>query len=98
MQRRSRIEDLRIVYPREDEEPFVAVENASLVIAAGEIHAVVGESGAGKTTIANAIIGLLEKPGRIEHGRILVNGKLFGRKAGRGRFSAATSASSSRTR
>ncbi len=77
-----RIEDLRIVYPREDEEPFVAVENASLVIAAGEIHAVVGESGAGKTTIANAIIGLLEKPGRIEHGRILVNGKLLGAKQG----------------
>ena len=68
------IEHLRIVYPREDEPPFVAVDNVSMTIAPGEIHAVVGESGAGKSTVANAIIGLLEKPGRIDQGAIRVGG------------------------
>jgi peptide/nickel transport system ATP-binding protein len=72
------IAGLRIVYPREDEAPFVAVDDASLRIAPGEIHAVVGESGAGKSTIANAIIGLLEKPGFVERGTIAVGGKLLG--------------------
>ena len=47
---------------------FTAVENASLIIRPGEIHALVGESGAGKTTIGNAVMGLLEKPGRIAAG------------------------------
>jgi peptide/nickel transport system ATP-binding protein len=72
------ISGLRIIYPREDEEPFVAVDDVSLRIAPGEIHAVVGESGAGKSTIANAIIGLLEKPGFVERGSIAVGGKPLG--------------------
>ena len=90
------IEGLRIVYPREDEEPFVAVDDVSLRIAPGEIHAVVGESGAGKSTIANAIIGLLERPGYVDRGAIAVGGKPLGAQRARG--SATTSASSSRTR
>jgi peptide/nickel transport system ATP-binding protein len=72
------IEHLRIVYDREDETPFVAVDDVSLTIRPGEIHAVVGESGAGKTTIASAVIGLLEKPGRIDAGRIFVGGAPLG--------------------
>jgi peptide/nickel transport system ATP-binding protein len=76
------IEQLRIVYPREDEAPFVAVDDVSLTIRPGEIHAVVGESGAGKTTVANAIIGLLEKPGRIDRGRISVGGAPLGARDG----------------
>ncbi|MGL4445100.1 MAG: dipeptide ABC transporter ATP-binding protein [Alsobacter sp.] len=71
------IRDLRIEYPLADGGAFVAVEGASLTIRAGEIHALVGESGAGKTTIGNAVLGLIEKPGRIASGAILIEGKPF---------------------
>jgi len=71
------IRDLRIEYPLADGGAFVAVEGASLTINAGEIHALVGESGAGKTTVGNAVLGLIEKPGRITSGSILIEGKPF---------------------
>ncbi len=71
------IRDLRIEYPLADGGAFVAVEGASLSILAGEIHALVGESGAGKTTVGNAVLGLIEKPGRIASGSILIEGKPF---------------------
>ena len=71
------IRDLRIEYPLADGGAFVAVEGASLTIHAGEIHALVGESGAGKTTVGNAVLGLIEKPGRIASGSILIEGKPF---------------------
>jgi peptide/nickel transport system ATP-binding protein len=71
------IRDLRIEYPLADGGAFVAVEGASLTIERGEIHALVGESGAGKTTIGNAVLGLIEKPGRVTSGSILIEGKPF---------------------
>ena len=46
-----------------------------LSIARGEIHALVGESGAGKTTVGNALMGLLEAPGRIAAGAIRIAGR-----------------------
>ncbi|MGO4525819.1 dipeptide ABC transporter ATP-binding protein [Microvirga sp. 2MCAF35] len=71
------IDDLRVEYPLANGSVFTAVENASLVIHPGEIHALVGESGAGKTTIGNTVMGLLEKPGRIAAGNIHIDGKRF---------------------
>src|SRR3954463_15194735 len=47
----------------------------SFEIAPGEILGVVGESGAGKSMTGAAIIGLLEPPGRIAGGQILLNGR-----------------------
>ncbi len=47
----------------------------SFSIAPGEVLGVVGESGAGKSLTGAAIIGLLEPPGRIASGEILLNGK-----------------------
>ncbi len=44
-------------------------------IAPGEILGVVGESGAGKSLTGAAIIGLLEPPGRIAGGQILLEGQ-----------------------
>ncbi len=60
-----------------------AVQNVSLTIAAGEIHALVGESGAGKTTVGNAVMGLLEHPGRVSSGEILIAGKRMDPTTGR---------------
>jgi len=54
---------------------FTAVREVNLQLAPGEILGVVGESGAGKSTIGNAIIGLLEPPGRIVKGHISLNGE-----------------------
>ena len=48
----------------------VAVEHMSLEVEPSEILGIVGESGAGKSTIGNAILDLLEPPGRVTGGRI----------------------------
>ncbi|MGP9820815.1 dipeptide ABC transporter ATP-binding protein [Salinarimonas sp. NSM] len=53
---------------------FTAVEDVSLAVAPGEIHGLVGESGAGKSTIAAAITGLLSEPGRVAAGTIRLGG------------------------
>jgi peptide/nickel transport system ATP-binding protein len=47
----------------------------SFAIDPGEVLGVVGESGAGKSLTGAAIIGLLEPPGRIAGGRILLDGR-----------------------
>jgi peptide/nickel transport system ATP-binding protein len=46
----------------------------SFTIAPGEVLGVVGESGAGKSVTGAAIIGLIEPPGRIAGGEILLEG------------------------
>ena len=52
-----------------------ALDGVSLSIEAGEVLGVVGESGAGKSLTGAAIIGLLEPPGRIASGQVLLDGK-----------------------
>ena len=54
---------------------FVAVKDFDLELKPGEIHGLVGESGAGKSTVGNAIMGLLEPPGRIAAGDIFLHGE-----------------------
>ncbi|MBM3386695.1 MAG: ABC transporter ATP-binding protein [Betaproteobacteria bacterium] len=49
-----------------------ALDDISFGIAPGEILGVVGESGAGKSLTGAAIIGLLEPPGRVASGQILL--------------------------
>ncbi|MEL7543056.1 MAG: ABC transporter ATP-binding protein [Pseudomonadota bacterium] len=46
------------------------VDDISLDIAPGEILGLVGESGAGKSMTGSAVIGLIERPGRIAGGKI----------------------------
>jgi peptide/nickel transport system ATP-binding protein len=53
---------------------LVAVDDISFEILPGEVFGIVGESGAGKSLTGQAIIGLLEPPGRIGAGRISLNG------------------------
>jgi peptide/nickel transport system ATP-binding protein len=52
-----------------------AIDDVSFDIARGEVLGVVGESGAGKSVTGSAIIGLIEPPGRIAGGEILLHGK-----------------------
>jgi len=48
----------------------MAVEDVSLSVDRGEIHGLVGESGAGKSTIGAAIMGLLPAAGQVTAGRM----------------------------
>ena len=52
-----------------------ALDNVSFEIASGEILGVVGESGAGKSLTGASIIGLLEPPGRVASGEIVLQGQ-----------------------
>ena len=54
---------------------FTALDDVSLDVNAGEIHGLVGESGAGKSTVGSAIIGLLQSPGYIANGDIQLSGE-----------------------
>jgi peptide/nickel transport system ATP-binding protein len=54
---------------------LVAIDDVSFDIAPGEVLGVVGESGAGKSITGTAIIGLLERPGRIAGGEIRLEGR-----------------------
>jgi peptide/nickel transport system ATP-binding protein len=67
------IEDLSVVFPTWTGE-FTAVDGVSFQVAKGEIVGLVGESGAGKSTVGNAIARLIDYPGRISRGRILLDG------------------------
>ena len=52
-----------------------AARGVSLTVSPGEVLGLVGESGAGKSTIGNAIIDLLERPGRVANGSIMFEGE-----------------------
>ncbi|HWZ90430.1 MAG TPA: ABC transporter ATP-binding protein [Polyangiaceae bacterium] len=51
------------------------VDDISFSIAAGEVLALVGESGCGKSVTAFSVLRLIPKPGQIEAGRIVFQGR-----------------------
>ena len=68
------IQNLSVEFPTR-RQLFTAVDKADLSVEPGEIHGLVGESGAGKSTIGAAVMGLLERPGRIASGEIMLKGE-----------------------
>jgi peptide/nickel transport system ATP-binding protein len=68
------VRHLRVEFPTR-RGTLLALDDISFDIAPGEILGVVGESGAGKSLTGAAIIGLLEPPGRIAGGEILLEGQ-----------------------
>ena len=68
------VRDLRVEFPTRHG-TLRALDGVSFDIAAGEILGVVGESGAGKSLTGAAIIGLLEPPGRVSGGQVLLGGE-----------------------
>jgi peptide/nickel transport system ATP-binding protein len=68
------VRDLRVEFPTRHG-TLRALDGVTFDIAAGEILGVVGESGAGKSLTGAAIIGLLEPPGRVSGGQVLLEGQ-----------------------
>ncbi|MFZ4650434.1 MAG: ABC transporter ATP-binding protein [Rubrivivax sp.] len=68
------VRNLRVEFPTR-RGTLLALDDVSFDISPGEVLGVVGESGAGKSLTGAAIIGLLEPPGRIAGGQILLEGR-----------------------
>jgi peptide/nickel transport system ATP-binding protein len=68
------VRNLRVEFPTR-RGTLLAIDDISFSIEPGEILGVVGESGAGKSLTGASIIGLLEPPGRIAGGQILLDGQ-----------------------
>lgn len=52
-----------------------AVNGVSFDVAQGEVMGLVGESGGGKSVVGFSVLGLIDAPGRIEGGQILLDGE-----------------------
>lgn len=63
------IKDLAVKFPSRFGD-VTAIADVDMTITPGEIHGLVGESGAGKSTVGAAVIGLLSAPGYIANGEI----------------------------
>ena len=68
------VKNLRVEFPSR-RGTLVAVDGVSLTVEPGDVLGVVGESGAGKSTVGNAVIGLLEPPGEMTAGEVRLAGR-----------------------
>ena len=68
-----KIDNLSVNYKMRKETVY-AVKKINFEVKKGEILGLVGESGSGKSTLGNAIINLIDEPGKISEGRIILDG------------------------
>ena len=66
-----KIKNLSVDYKMRRETVYAAKE-INIEVNKGEILGLVGESGSGKSTVGNAIINLIDDPGRISNGSIIL--------------------------
>ncbi|MHB2165701.1 ABC transporter ATP-binding protein [Alsobacter sp. R-9] len=69
-----RVENLETHFGPPDR-PLRAVDGVSFSVGRGEILGLVGESGSGKSVTGFSILGLVEPPGRVAGGRVLLDGE-----------------------
>ncbi|UWP61049.1 ABC transporter ATP-binding protein [Ruminococcus gauvreauii] len=70
------VKDLEVLYSSKEIGTCCAINGVDFKIHKGETFGLVGETGAGKTTIAMSILNLIPKPpGQIKKGEIIFNGK-----------------------
>ncbi len=68
------VEDLQVFYWTR-RGPIQAVDGVSFTIQRNERFGFIGESGCGKTTTMMAVLRLIKPPGKIESGRIILDGR-----------------------
>ena len=68
-----KIDNLSVNYEMRRETVYAA-KNINIDVSRGEILGLVGESGSGKSTVGNAIINLIDEPGRVSNGKIILDG------------------------
>jgi len=69
------VHNLRVEFPTALGASRVVLRDISFSLVPGEIVGVVGESGAGKTTLSRSLLGLPPVPGRVTAGDVLFRGK-----------------------
>ena len=68
-----KINNLSVNYEMRRETVFAA-KKVNINVEKGEILGLVGESGSGKSTVGNAIINLIDEPGKVSEGSIILDG------------------------
>tara|TARA_Y100001970_G_scaffold42021_1_gene52274 strand:+ start:343 stop:2025 length:1683 start_codon:yes stop_codon:yes gene_type:complete len=66
-----KIKNLSVDYKMR-KETIYAAKNVNIEVNKGEILGLVGESGSGKSTVGNAIINLIDEPGKVSNGSIFL--------------------------
>ena len=66
-----KIQNLSVDYKMR-RETIYAAKNVNIEVSKGEILGLVGESGSGKSTVGNAIIDLIDEPGKVSNGSIIL--------------------------